>query len=190
MEERIRMRFQESISNLTDLLNSSYIAELSRVACCLVKALQKENKILIAGNGGSASDAQHFAAELVGRFVKERKGLSAVALTTDTSIITSVGNDYAFDQIFSRQVEALAKKEDVFIGISTSGNSNNIIKAAQQAKEMGVTIIGFLGSDGGRLKDICDYALIVPCAITARVQEAQELSYHIICEIIDEEFSK
>ena len=172
------------------MLNSSYIDELDEAAKCLVQALENGNKILIAGNGGSAADAQHFAAELVGRFLKERQGLPAIALTTDTSILTSVGNDYAFSKVFSRQIEALAKEGDIFIGISTSGNSGNIIEAVEQAKKMNVKTIGFLGKDGGKLKDLCDQSLIVPCTTTARVQEAQELTYHIICEIIDEKLAK
>ena len=143
------------------------------------------NKILIAGNGGSAADAQHFAAELVGRFMTERKGLPAMALTTDTSIITSIANDYDYNRIFSRQIEALANEGDIFVGISTSGNSANIIEAVNEAKEKGVKTIGFLGKDGGKLKELCDMVLLVPNNATARVQEAQELSYHLICQVVD-----
>lgn len=190
MKELIEKRFRQQIDNLTSLLNSQYIDELNEAADCVVKALKNGNKILIAGNGGSAADAQHFAAELVGRFLKERRGLPAIALTTDTSILTCVGNDYAFNQIFSRQVDALAKEGDVFIGISTSGNSDNVIEAVKLAEEKKVTTIGFLGKDGGKLKDICDKSLIVPCDTTARVQEAHELSYHIICEIVDEKLAE
>ena len=190
MKNLIKERFQQQIDNLTSLMNSEYVDELDKIANYVVDALSHGNKILIAGNGGSASDAQHFAAELVGRFLKERQGLPAIALTTDSSILTCVGNDYSFDKIFSRQIEALAKEGDIFIGISTSGNSGNVIEAVEQAKKMNVRTIGFLGKDGGKLKEVCDDALIVPCMTTARVQEAQELSYHIICEIVDEKLAK
>ena len=186
MKELIKTRFEQAIQNLNDLLNSSYVEELNEIAGCVADALNRGNKVLVAGNGGSAADAQHFAAELVGRFLKERRGLPAIALTTDSSILTCVGNDYSFEQIFSRQIEALANEGDVFIGISTSGNSENVIRAVQAAKEKNVLTIGFLGKDGGKLKNVCDKSLIVPNQVTARVQEAQELSYHIICEIVDE----
>lgn len=181
----IKVGFENAIKNLTELLNSDYIDKLSAVSMEIAEVVKTGNKILIAGNGGSAADSQHFAAELVGRFVTERQGLSAIALTTDTSIITSIANDYAYDKIFSRQIEALGKKGDIFIGISTSGNSENIVEAVVQAKTMGIKTIGFLGKDGGKLAGICDEALIVPCKTTARVQEAQELSYHLICQVID-----
>lgn len=190
MKNLIEKRFRQQIENLTNLLNSNYIDELNEAAQCVADAINNGKKILIAGNGGSAADAQHFAAELVGRFLKERRGLPAIALTTDSSILTCVGNDYAFNQIFSRQIEALANEGDVFIGISTSGNSDNVIEAVKLAKERNVTTIGFLGKDGGKLKDICEKALVVPCDTTARVQEAHELSYHIICEIVDEKLAE
>lgn len=186
MKELIEMRFKQHIDTFISVLNSNYIEELNQVADCVVDAINSGHKIMIAGNGGSAADAQHFAAELVGRFLKERRGLPAIALTTDTSILTCVGNDYAYDKVFSRQVEALANEGDVFIGISTSGNSGNVIEAVNAAKQKNVTAIGFLGKDGGKLKDMCDMTLIVPCDTTARVQEVHELSYHIICEIVDE----
>ncbi len=186
MKELIKERFRQSIDNLTSLSESSYIDDLNDVADTVVNAINAGNKIMIAGNGGSAADAQHFAAELVGRFLKERRGLPAIAFTTDSSILTCVGNDYDFDKVFSRQVEALGNQGDVFIGISTSGNSENVVNAVLAAKEKNIITIGFLGKDGGKLKCMCDKKLIVPCNTTARVQEAHELSYHIICEIVDE----
>lgn len=184
-EHIIKNEFENAIRNLTGLLNSDYIKRLSEISMEIAETLKHGNKVLIAGNGGSAADAQHFAAELVGRFVAERRGLPAVALTTDTSIITSIANDYRYDKIFSRQIEALATEGDIFIGISTSGNSTNVIEAVKEAKMHGVRTIGFLGKDGGKLLDICDLALLVPSDTTARVQEAQELSYHLICQIVD-----
>ena len=149
-------------------------------------AIDNGQTIFFMGNGGSAADSQHLAAELVGRFFKERKGLPSIALTTDTSILTAVGNDYGFDEVFRRQVEALVKPNDIIIGITTSGNSSNIIKAINQAKELGAITIGFTGKDGGQLKEICDHCLVIPSNNTARIQEAHILIGHILCEIIDE----
>lgn len=180
-----RQRFIEHRELIESLLESSYMEELESVAMEIVETLKDGNKLLICGNGGSAADAQHFAAELVGRFVTERRGLSAVALTTDTSIITSIANDYEYDRVFARQVEALGNKGDIFIGISTSGNSGNVMEAVKASKEKGIRTIGMLGKNGGSLAGQCDRVLLVSCNTTARVQEVQELSYHIICEIID-----
>ena len=151
----------------------------------IYNTLKNGNKILICGNGGSAADAQHFAAEIVGRFKLERRGFPAIALTTDTSILTALGNDYGFDIIFERQVEALGKEGDVLVGISTSGNSENVIKAVNKAKKMGIYTIGLLGKGGGKLKDIVDLALIVPSNDTARIQECHLTIYHVICEEVE-----
>ena len=159
--------------------------KLKKAVNIIYNALKNGNKILICGNGGSAADSQHFAAEVVGRFKLERKGLPAIALTTDTSILTAIGNDYGFDKIFERQVEALGKEGDVLVGISTSGNSENVIKAVNKAKEMGIYTIGLLGKDGGKLKDIVDLALIVPSNDTARIQECHLTIYHVICEEVE-----
>ncbi|CAB3289303.1 putative phosphoheptose isomerase [Methanocaldococcus lauensis] len=159
--------------------------KLEKAIEIISKALKNGNKILICGNGGSAADSQHFAAEIVGRFKLERKGLPAIALTTDTSILTAIGNDYGFEKIFERQVEALGKKGDVLIGISTSGNSENVIRAVNKAKEMGIYTIGLLGKGGGKLKDIVDLALIVPSNDTARIQECHLTIYHVICEEVE-----
>ena len=149
---------------------------------------QNGGKLLLMGNGGSASDAQHIAAEFIGRYKKERRPVAAIALTTDTSILTCVGNDYGFDTVFSRQVEGLAKKEDVIIAISTSGNSENVIRGVEKAQELGVKTIGLLGNQGGKLKDKVDLAIVVPSSNTARIQEAHITIGHIICEILDEDF--
>ena len=149
---------------------------------------QNGGKMLLMGNGGSASDAQHIAAEFIGRYKKERRPVAAIALTTDTSILTCVDNDYGFDTVFSRQVEGLAKKEDVIIAISTSGNSENVIRGVDKAREMGVKTIGLLGNQGGKLKDKVNLAIVVPSTNTARIQEAHITIGHIICEILDEDF--
>ncbi|WP_457612492.1 D-sedoheptulose 7-phosphate isomerase [Methanocaldococcus sp.] len=156
----------------------------------IVKELKNGNKVLICGNGGSAADAQHFAAEIVGRFKLERKGFPAIALTTDTSILTAIGNDYGFDKIFERQVEALGKKGDILVSISTSGNSENVIRAVNKAKEIGIFTIGLLGKGGGKLKDIVDLALIVPSNDTARIQECHLTIYHVICEEVEKRMIK
>jgi len=151
-------------------------------------SLQNGGKLLLMGNGGSAGDAQHIAAEFIGRYKKERRPVAAIALTVDSSILTCVGNDYGYDAVFSRQVEGLAKKEDVIFAISTSGNSENVIQGVKKAREIGAQTIGLLGNEGGKLKDKVDLAIVVPSKDTARIQEAHITIGHIICEILDEEF--
>ncbi len=143
------------------------------------------NKVLLCGNGGSAADCQHIAAELVGRFNMERRALPAIALTTDTSILTAVANDYSFDRIFERQVEALGQEGDVLIGISTSGNSENVLKAVEKAKEMGILTVGFLGRDGGKLAGAVDHAFIVKSFSTPRIQEVHITLGHVLCDFIE-----
>ena len=152
------------------------------------QALQKGHKILLCGNGGSAADSQHIAAEFVGRFVKERQGLPAIAFTTDTSILTAVGNDYGYDEVFRRQVEALGREGDVLIGISTSGNSGNVVKAFQQAKKQGVKTIAFTGMKASKMSELADLTLRVPAPVTARVQECHIMVGHMICEYIDGDY--
>ena len=149
---------------------------------------QNGGKMLLMGNGGSAADAQHIAAEFIGRYKKERKAVAAIALTVDSSILTCVGNDYGYDAVFSRQVEGLAKKEDIVIAISTSGNSENVIRGVDMAREIGAKTIGLWGNQGGQLKDKVDLAIVVPSSNTARIQEAHITIGHIICEILDEDF--
>ncbi len=185
MKETINNVLNEHIEGMKSLYEDNYIEDLEKIVNLQLESLNNGGKILIAGNGGSASDAQHFAGELVGRFLLEREGIPAIALNTDTSVLTCLGNDYGYDKVFSRQVEALGKKGDVFIGISTSGNSQNIIEAVEMAKKKGIKTIGFLGKDGGKLKNMCDMNLIIPFKSTARVQEAHIMSIHIICEIIE-----
>jgi len=154
----------------------------------MAERLNRGCRILICGNGGSAADAQHFAAELSGRYVKERRPLAGIALSTDTSALTAIGNDYGFDRVFSRQVEALGRPGDLLVGISTSGNSANIIQAVAAAKSLGLKTLGLLGKDGGSLKDLMDESLVVPSEVTARVQEVHEMIYHFWCEVIDSHF--
>ncbi len=158
---------------------------ISDIGIAMQKCIQSGGKVLLMGNGGSAADSQHIAAEIVGRFKKERKGLAAIALTTDTSILTSVGNDYGYDYIFARQIEALCRPEDLVIGITTSGNSANVVNAMQAAKEIGATTVGLTGGTGGKLTSICQYNLIMPSTVTARIQEAHIFVGHCLCEILE-----
>ena len=154
-----------------------------------LKALNNGGKILLMGNGGSAADAQHIAAELVGRYMCERKGLAAIALTTDTSILTAVGNDYGYDAIFSRQIEALASPQDVVIAYSTSGNSSNVLAAVKAAKKIGCFTSALTGDSGGQLKAIVDTCICVPSSSTPRIQEAHAFIGHMLCAAVDAEFS-
>lgn len=166
--------------------NSNISSQIEEIVSQIKIALIKGNKILFCGNGGSAADSQHLAAEFVGRFQKERKGLPAIALTVDTSILTAVGNDYGYENVFSRQVEALAEAGDILIGISTSGNSENVVKAIELAKSMGVYTVGMTAIGGGKMAAICDQCIAVPAKVTARAQEMHILIGHIICELVDE----
>ena len=149
------------------------------------EALSKGGKILLMGNGGSAADAQHIAAEIVGRYLNERKGLPAIALTTDTSILTAVGNDFGFEAIFARQVEALAKPDDVVVGYSTSGNSANVIKAMAVATEIGCKTVALTGESGGKLKAAVQHCLCMPSNFTPRIQEAHAFVGHMLCAFVD-----
>jgi D-sedoheptulose 7-phosphate isomerase len=171
---------QKVIDSLTDDIET---------ACEMMTAtLKKGNKVLLAGNGGSAADAQHIAAELSGRFVKERKALPGIALTTDTSAITAIANDYGYEHVFSRQLEALAQPGDLFIGISTSGNSQGILNALKSAKKLNCKTLGLSGRDGGKMNDLCDLNIIVPTDVTARIQEMHILIGHILCKAVDDSF--
>ena len=162
-----------------------YAERILEVAQIIAKALKDGNKVLLFGNGGSAADAQHIAAEIVGRFKKERKPLPAIALTTDTSILTAVGNDYGFESIFERQVQALCTPGDIAIGITTSGESLNVIKGLMKAHDLGATTVAFTGRNGGKVVDIAHYSFVVPSYDTARIQECHITLGHVICEVID-----
>jgi len=173
------------ISNLIPCLENEIIqgAELA------IEAIRKNGKLIIFGNGGSAADSQHIAAELVGRYKINRRGLPAIALTTDTSAITAIGNDFGYEYIFQRQLEALAQPNDLIIGISTSGNSINVIKALNFAKSKNLKTLGLSGSNGGEMSKICDLNVIVPSSDTARIQEVHIFIGHTICHIVEQEFS-
>ena len=175
---------KETIQKVIEMLTD----DIENACQMAVETLKAGNKIMLCGNGGSAADAQHIAAELSGRYKKERKGVAGLALTTDTSALTAIANDYAFENVFARQVEALAKKGDLIIGISTSGNSDNVIRAFQKGKEMGCKTIGLTGKGGGKFNGQCDLNVIVPSDDTPRIQEMHILIGHIICQAIDDAF--
>lgn len=190
MKEKINNIIEEQISNLKKLKESDYYETIEKISDEIIDCLKSGGKLLIAGNGGSASDAQHFAGEIVGRFLFDRKALAAIALNTDTTVMTCIANDYSYDDVFARQIEGLGQEKDIFIGISTSGNSKNIIKAVEKCKEKNIHSIAFLGKNGGVLKDMADENLLIPYTSTARVQEHHILSIHLICEIVEEKIYK
>ena len=189
MKSRIRAVIQESIQVKKDALEKN-IDLIERVAQSIISSYKNGGKVLLCGNGGSAADSQHIAAEFIGRFQKERRALPAIALTTDTSILTSLANDYSYEIVFARQVEALGKKGDVLIGISTSGKSPNVIKALETAQALGILTVAFTGHDGGLMGKIADISIIVPSKVTARIQESHIALFHALCEVVEDEFAK
>ena len=186
MQSIIRQEFIEHLKT-TEATSERIGEEIETTAKLCINSLKKGGKILIFGNGGSAADAQHIAAEFIGRFKEERSSFPAISLTTDTSVLTSLSNDYSNDIIFSRQCEGLVNLDDVVLGISTSGNSINVKKALAVSKSRGAITIGLLGNNGGAIKEITDFSLIVNSSITSKIQEAHRVIYHIICEIVENE---
>ena len=186
MRERIKDILLESIQVKEEILRNQ-IGAIAEIAELMIDCLKKDGKVIIFGNGGSASDSQHIAAELVGRFKKDRSALAGIALTSNTSILTSLANDYGYDVVFSRQIEALGKKNDVVLGISTSGKAKNVALGIKQAKKMGIKTVALSGGDGGDIVKLADVSLVVPSKITARIQEAHITIAHIICEMIEQE---
>ena len=176
----------DSLATKRQVLEDKVLLDsIVQVALVVEQALRAGNKLMLAGNGGSAADSQHIAAEFVSRFEFDRPGLPSIALTTDTSMLTAIGNDYGYEHVFSRQVQANGRKGDVFIGISTSGNSRNVIKAVEACKAMGIVTVALCGA-GGKLREICDYALPVPSTHTPRIQENHILIGHAICALVEE----
>ena len=171
-------------------LRETGIERIAAVAEAIIKSLSENGTLYVCGNGGSAADAQHIAGELVGRFEHERKGLPAVALTTDSSVMTSISNDYGYESVFSKQVEALVRKGDIFWALSTSGTSANILSAARLAREKGACVIAFTGRAGSKLEEICDICFCADDKSTARSQEIHQLGYHIICKLVEQNFLK
>ena len=188
MKAYIESQFLESQKIVQAMLNDQVLLNtLSKIAEICVKSLQNEGKILLAGNGGSAADAQHIAGELVSRFAFDRPGLAAVALTTDTSILTAIGNDYGYEKLFARQIQALGSPKDVFIGYSTSGRSPNILKAFEEAKQKGLICVGLTGNKGGSMHELCDFVLAVPSSDTPKIQEGHLILGHTLCGLIENE---
>lgn len=184
----IKEHFTDSILVKEQILKDENLITLIKNASLeVIKAYRNGNKTLLAGNGGSAADAQHIAGEFVSRFYFDRPGIASIALTTDTSILTAIGNDYGYENLFARQVQAQGVKGDIFIGISTSGNSKNILKALDLCKQKGIISIGLSGASGGAMNELCDYCIKVPSTCTPRIQEAHILIGHIICAITEEE---
>lgn len=191
MRGKIETAFQESAQvKIQFIQNEENVGKIMDVTKRILGAYRKGNKVLFFGNGGSACDASHLAAELVNRYKKDRDGLPALALATDMAVVTSIGNDYDYTELFSRQIKAMGNKGDVAIAISTSGNSPNVLKAVEMARQKGLITVGFTGKDGGKLAGLVDYAFIVPSDNTARIQEAHITLGHLLCELIEDEMFK
>ncbi|MGB1039861.1 MAG: D-sedoheptulose-7-phosphate isomerase [Flavobacteriales bacterium] len=188
---KIQKIIQDSISTKQRLLeNESMIHNIQEVTDSIINCFKNDGKVLFCGNGGSAADAQHLAAEFSGRFYFDREPLNSEALHVNTSYLTAVGNDYSFDEIYARIIRAKGRKDDILIGLSTSGNSNNVVKAMKQARKQGMITIGFTGENGGEMKDFCDYLIPIPSTDTPRIQECHIMVGHIICELVEESLFK
>lgn len=188
MQERIKQQIKNSVESKYKLLESpDILSDIEKTAQIIINAFRNGHKLLLAGNGGSAADAQHIAAELVNRFAFDRPGLPAIALTTNSSVMTSISNDYGYDGLFARQINALGSEGDIFIGISTSGSSTNIIHAFSSCREKKIISVGFTGSMRGKMNELCDICINVPSNDTPRIQEMHILIAHIICSIIEQE---
>ena len=187
MQEHISDILNDSFNNLQKVINDKgLILEIEIVTTKIIQAFKDGNKLLLCGNGGSASDAQHIAAELSGRFIKERKPLYAEALHVNSSYMTAVSNDYGFESTYSRMLEAIGKKGDVLIALSTSGNSENVVNAVKMANSLDMLSVGMSGATGGKIKELCQHNIIIPSSNTARIQEAHIIVGHIFCQIIEE----
>jgi D-sedoheptulose 7-phosphate isomerase len=189
VRDRILRNIQDGIEVKRRLLES-HVPAIEKAAAMAVECLKGGNKLLFFGNGGSASDSQHLAAEFVGRYEGERRALPAIALTTDTSILTAVGNDYGYDRVFVRQLEALGRSGDLAFAITTSGNSPNVLAAVARCRQLGIRTIGLTGRSGGRLKDVVDLPIVIPSEKTSRIQECHIMIGHILCELVDESLGR
>lgn len=188
MKSRISKCIKSSVENYTRILQDDILQEkIQKIAIKSIAAFRDDKKMLLCGNGGSASDAQHIAAELSGRFYNDRPPLYAEALHVNSSYMTAVANDYSYEATYARMVHAAGRKGDILVGISTSGNSSNVVKAIHKANEIGMITVGFTGKDGGKMQDICDIMICIPSDDTPRIQEAHILVAHIICQLIEEE---
>lgn len=185
MENYLNMQFEELSQALVNL--KSETPKLVEIVAVCLNALKSGHKIIFCGNGGSAAQSQHLAAELVGRYKLNRPAMNSISLTVDTSNLTAIGNDYGYDVIFSRQLEGVGQKGDVLIGLSTSGNSKNVVLAFEQARKMGIKTVAFVGAKGGMMKDMADYALCVPATTSAHIQEMHITCGHLLCDLIEKE---
>jgi D-sedoheptulose 7-phosphate isomerase len=186
MKHIVQKQLAQSIATMQAVLSDEKISDtVVTIAEFTAAAMKSGHKLLVAGNGGSAADAQHLVAEFVSRLTVDRPALRAIALTTDTSILTACGNDYGFDRVFARQIEALGQPGDVFLAISTSGNSPNILNALHQAKEIGLITIGYTGNNGGKMRDLCDHNVIIPSTVTMNIQESHLALEHIFCMLVE-----
>jgi D-sedoheptulose 7-phosphate isomerase len=186
MQDLVTSQLDRSLSTLTSVRADRSIADaVVHAGKTIATAIQNGNKLMVAGNGGSAADAQHLVAEFVSRLTRNRPALPAVALTTDTSILTAIGNDFSFDDVFERQVEAIGKPGDIFLGISTSGNARNLVKALQLCRARKIATVGYLGNQGGAMAPLCDYKVIVPSRVTMHIQESHLALEHILCMVVE-----
>jgi len=186
MQELVRKQLNDSIATFQKVLtDNDLIQTVVEAGEKTAKAMLDGRKLMIAGNGGSAADAQHLVAEFVSRLTVDRPALRAIALTTDTSILTAIGNDYSYDNVFERQIEALGQEGDVFMGISTSGNSKNILKGLELANKMGITTIGYSGNSGGKMLPLCDFNVVIPSKVTMNIQECHLALEHIFCMVVE-----
>jgi D-sedoheptulose 7-phosphate isomerase len=188
MKQRLQKILEDSISAQKQAFESNFEA-VDKLVAAMIKAFESGHRVFFCGNGGSAADSQHIAAEFIGRFQKERKALPAIALTTDTSVLTCLANDYGYDVVFSRQLEGLAHPGDILVGLSTSGKSVNVLKAFEKARQMRVLTVALTGHDGGPMGKMADISIIVPSKVTARIQEAHIILAHAICELVEEHFA-
>ena len=187
MQENIVNLINESVRTFTNISKDQHqVVLIENITNTILNAFKSDNKLLLCGNGGSAADAQHIAAELSGRFEIDRKPLNAEALHINSSFVTAVANDYGYEEVYSRMVEAIGKNGDILLALSTSGNSKNVIRAIEKANSLGLITIGFSGNDGGAMQNLCQYNLIIPSGNTARIQEAHILVGHIICKLIEQ----
>lgn len=189
MEQLITSHIERTISVLSQIRDDpAFLATLQRMAVLTAGGMRAGHKLLVAGNGGSAADAQHLVAEFVVRLTTNRPAMPAIALTTDSSVLTAIGNDFAYDQVFRRQLEAIAKADDIFLAVSTSGNSPSILRALEYCREAGIVSLGLTGNEGGKMKDLADHLLIVPSGTTAHIQETHLLLEHVFCGLVEREY--
>jgi D-sedoheptulose 7-phosphate isomerase len=182
----VREQLEETVALMKSVMaDDALLTSVAEAAEATAHALLGGGKLMVAGNGGSAADAQHLVAEFVSRLVRDRPAMRAIALTVDSSILTAIANDYGFEHCFERQIEALGQKGDVFLGISTSGNSPNVLRALELSRSLGITTIGYLGSDGGKMAPLCDYCIIIPSTVTMKIQECHLALEHVFCLLVE-----